>query len=442
MLVFDRGTLLVRLPDGEARSLPDTRWDARVEAWRAPAWRAPALRDRLGLPAPSPHEVPPPFPAPDLRPYQEAAVLAWEVAGRRGRVVLPTGAGKTRTAIAAIARSGLEAIVLAPTRVLVEQWRAAFAQAGCSDVGVFADGERRPAPIVVATYAAARRHMEWLGDRFRLLVVDEVHHFGAGGDEPLEMTTAPSRLGLTATPSEDPERDRRLDELVGPVVYRATVEELTGSFLAPLALLRITVDLDAGERRAYDHEVSVFRPFVRAFFDAAPGASWPDFVLFASRSEEGRRALAAWRRSREMLRLPRSRRAVLGGLLLKHANARVLIFAPDNETAYAVASAELVQPITCEIGPAERRKALDAFARGEIRALVSARVLDEGVDVPAADVAVILGGQGGNRQYVQRVGRVLRPAEGKRALVYEVVVRGTFEERKVEVRRQALGHAC
>lgn len=309
-------------------------------------------------------------------------------------------------------------------------------------MGVFAGGERRVAPLVVATCASARRHMEWLGDRFDLLVVDEVHHSGGGGDELLEMSTAPVRLGLTATPAEDPTRDRRLDDLVGPEVYRATIEELAGTFLAPLALMRITVDLDRPERLAYDREVAAYRPCVRASFEAAPGASWPDFVSFASRSEEGRRALAAWRRSRELLHLPAARRAVLSSLLTRHVQSRVLVFTPDNETAYAVARAELIQPITCEIGPAERRRALDAFARGELRALVSARVLDEGVDVPAADVAVILGGQGGNRQYVQRVGRVLRPAEGKKALVYEVVVRGTFEERKVETRREALGHAC
>lgn len=440
MLRFDRGTLLFAAQSAVTQSLPGTRWDPRVGLHRAPAWRHGELHALLGLPTP-PVRAAPAFPVAPLRPYQQAALVAWEVAGRRGRIVLPTGAGKTRTAVAAIARAGVATICIVPTRILVEQWRAALAQAGAAEVGVFADGERRLAPLTVATFASARRHMEWLGDRFDLLVVDEVHHFGGGADEPLEMSTARWRLGLTATPADDALRDGRLDELVGREVYRATVEELAGSFLAPLSLVRITVDLSPVERQAFERELAVYLPFARAFFDAAPGASWPDLVAFASRTEAGRRALAAWRRGRELLRFPAQRRAVLSSLLARHAHARVLVFTPDNETAYAVSRAELVQPITCEIGAAERRKALAAFVAGEIRALVSARVLDEGVDVPAADVAVLLGTDGNQRQYVQRIGRVLRPAEGKRALVYEVVVRKSAEERKAEARREALGRA-
>jgi superfamily II DNA or RNA helicase len=66
-------------------------------------------------------------------------------------------------------------------------------------------------------------------------------------------------------------------------------------------------------------------------------------------------------------------------------------------------------------------------------------VLNEGVDVPEADVAVILGGARGEREHVQRVGRLLRPRPGKRALVYELVTRATFEARDAQRRRRGLG---
>ena len=62
-----------------------------------------------------------------------------------------------------------------------------------------------------------------------------------------------------------------------------------------------------------------------------------------------------------------------------------------------------------------------------MRALVSCRVLNEGLDVPAASVAVVLGGSLGRREHVQRVGRILRPAPGKTAVLHELVARGTFE---------------
>jgi superfamily II DNA or RNA helicase len=93
-------------------------------------------------------------------------------------------------------------------------------------------------------------------------------------------------------------------------------------------------------------------------------------------------------------------------------------------------------PITCDIPRAERAAALERFGRGELRALVSARVLNEGIDVP--DVAIVVGGTQGEREHVQRIGRLLRPQEGKTALVYELVMRGTSEVAQARRRREGL----
>ena len=95
-------------------------------------------------------------------------------------------------------------------------------------------------------------------------------------------------------------------------------------------------------------------------------------------------------------------------------------------------------PLTCDIGRAERDDVLGAFRQGRLRALVSSRVLNEGLDVPDADIAVIVGGALGVREHVQRVGRLLRPRPGKRALVYELVTRQTLEVSQAWRRRQGL----
>ena len=125
-------------------------------------------------------------------------------------------------------------------------------------------------------------------------------------------------------------------------------------------------------------------------------------------------------------------------MLERHRHNRVLIFTADNTAAYAIARQHLVMPITCEIGRREREQALGAFRDGSLRALVSARVLNEGVDVPDADVAIIVGGTQGEREHVQRIGRLLRPAAGKRALVYELVAHATSETRTSAERRRGL----
>jgi superfamily II DNA or RNA helicase len=445
-LLFDRGTLVLQGNPADAGSLPGVVWDPRIRAWRAPACYYVMLSQELSQRYPGFHDEvrpklmdAPPIPHPELRPYQAAAVASWEFAGKRGIIALPTGSGKTRTAIAAISRTHLRTLCLVPTRALMAQWAKILRDTSPGPIGEYGDGQRVEQPITVATFASALRNMETLGNRFDLLVIDEVHHFGSGtGDEILEMCTAAARLGLSATPPEDGIRRSRLDALVGPEVYRASIEELAGRYLASFQLITISIGLTPSESQAYDTEISIFRPVCRAFFNAAPGATWSDFVVSAGRSDPGRRALAAWRRSHAIVRYNSEKRRIVNDLLLRHHNSRTLIFAADNDTAYSVAREHLVQPITCDIRKKERARALQRFSMGELRILVSARVLNEGIDVPAADVAIIVGGSQGSREYVQRVGRVLRPSEGKKAIVYDLVTRGTFEVRRADEHRRAL----
>jgi len=118
---------------------------------------------------------------------------------------------------------------------------------------------------------------------------------------------------------------------------------------------------------------------------------------------------------------------VLGRLLDRHHGARVLVFCADNAAAYAIARQHLLMPITCDIGREERARMLERFAAGELRGLVSARGLNEGIDLPSAEVAIVVSAALGEREHVQRVGRILRPGEGKEALLYELIARDTIE---------------
>jgi superfamily II DNA or RNA helicase len=436
-LRWDRGTLLLaKLPAGsDPSSLPGVLWDPRTQCYRAPAHRYRELAAQLG--GALVDETVCPFAGPELRPYQEAALCAWEIAGRRGTVVLPTGAGKTRLAAAVVARTGLSTLCLAPTRVLVNQWREALRAGGATNVGQLGDGIHDVRRITVATTASARLHAERHGTAFALLVVDEAHHHGTT-DETLELYTAPYRLGLTATLPETEVALARLEAVIGPVVFRMGVPELAGNFLAPFDLVQVPLELELEERRAYDTDLSRFRSAYAAWARTSSDLAWPRFVAAASHSAEGRDALAAWRRTRQRLAYPSCKREALGELLRLHQQSKVLVFVRDNATAYAIARDHLIAPLTCDIGKPEREALLGHFARGDLSALVSARVLNEGVDVPDADVAILLGGSQGSREYVQRVGRVLRPSEGKRALVYELVVRGTHEVRQSERGRERL----
>ncbi|MEM3980809.1 MAG: helicase-related protein, partial [Ignisphaera sp.] len=63
---------------------------------------------------------------------------------------------------------------------------------------------------------------------------------------------------------------------------------------------------------------------------------------------------------------------------------------------------------------------------GEINILASAMALDEGIDVPDASVAIVVSGTGSYREYIQRLGRILRP-KNKEALLIEIITKKTIE---------------
>ena len=352
---------------------------------------------------------------------------------------LPTGSGKTYVAAKAIASLGASALCLVPTRILLEQWQDVLRQSLSLDIGCYGDGMRECRPVTVATFESAWRHMHELGNRFRLLVVDEVHHFGGGArDEALEMSTAEYRLGLTATPRKEPFASSVVD-LIGPLVFEIAIADLAGSFLASFEVFDLHLELNAQEREEYESARRTFLTVFHHYQDLVPGGSWSDFMRWAARTLQGREAVAAWHRARKVLALTQAKNEMLAALLRRHRDSRVLVFTPDKDSAYRISREHLIMPITADIQRREREEMLGAFREGGIRALVSARVLNEGFDVPAAEVGIIVGGALGEREHTQRVGRLLRPADGKRAVIYELVSRGTIEVAQAKRRKRGLG---
>jgi superfamily II DNA or RNA helicase len=163
--------------------------------------------------------------------------------------------------------------------------------------------------------------------------------------------------------------------------------------------------------------------------------SWGTVVAAARTDPAARAVLAAHRRKRRIEELASEKLRALEELFCLHAGERVLVFAGSNEMVMAVSERFLVPSILGHTRRFERDEILRGFADGEFLAVVANRVLDEGVDVPAAKVAVVLGGLRSVRQATQRLGRVLRPQGAARAVLYEVVCEGTTEEGRSLARR-------
>jgi superfamily II DNA or RNA helicase len=432
--------------DAAAESLPDVAWDDRGLVARAPAFRYAGLSETLGdrgvafedRVAISEGERLSLSHAYDLRPYQEDAVAAWHEQGDRGVVVLPTGAGKTVVAIDAIATLGVPTLVVVPTIDLLEQWRRELETEFEVAVGQFGGGEQTQAPITVSTYDSAYLRAEDVGGDFGFIVFDEVHHLGGEGyRDAARLVAAPARLGLTATFERPDGAHEVVADLVGPKVYEAAVDDLAGEHLADYEIRRIEVALGPDERAAYEDAQGTFVEYLkRSNLSLRSGSDYRKLVMRSGNDPKAREALLAKQRARRIMMNADAKVETLGRLLDRHRDDRTIVFTAHTDLVYRLSERYLLPAITSETGAAERREILERFRDGTYSRVVTANVLDEGVDVPDANVAVVLAGSGSEREFTQRLGRILRPsAGGGPALLYEIVSEETAEERVADRRR-------
>ncbi len=427
---FDRGSL--RLDAPRSARLPSYFvWDARVHAWRTEAMRYPRVREdaaayRVSLDDEAGRffECPPLCPAlPRLRPDQKAALEAWERAGCRGVVVKPTGTGKTEIALAAIARCQVPALVVVPLRDLMYQWQRRIRLGLGFDPGVLGDGRHEVWPITVTTYDSAYIHMKEIGNRYRLIVYDEAHHLPAPTLRESAMDClAPMRLGLTATPWRADGGDRLLEELIGPVVYEEQISDARGRTLADYTIVRVPIHLTDDEQAEFDRLSRRIRGYV-ASRRRASDFDWVNDLVRHSRTDpEAKAVLRAHRRKLAITQRSAEKLRVVEDILRLHPGDPCVIFTASNRMALEVSARFLIPALTAHSDKKERSAILDLFAAGTLRALVACQVLNEGWDAPAVKVGVVLGGEGGTKEAVQRLGRLLRRSGDRRARLYEVVV--------------------
>jgi superfamily II DNA or RNA helicase len=379
-------------------------------------------------------------------PYQAEALNAWLAADRWGSIVLPTGAGKTFLALHAIAATPVSTLVVVPTLDLLHQWYAVLENAFGVSIGVWYGQEKKLEAITVTTYPSAYAQAETLGDQFKFIIFDEIHHLPAPSwHEIALMCAAPYRLGLTATYPEKmrDEGGRKsqsssfilppsslLEELVGPVLYEKQIDDLAGEQLAEYRTLRLRVDLTPAERSAYDVALAAYTGYVReARLRESHGHGWWfELTRRSAHDQQARRAKVAELKLKEIVHQAQGKLAALDQLLREHRDQQMLIFTAHNRFAYQIARRHLIPAITHQTNAAERKTILDGFRAGTYRAIVTSKVLNEGVDVPEAKIAVVLGGSASAREYIQRLGRVLRKQGNTQAVLYEVIARKTVDE--------------
>lgn len=448
-LTFDRGTLILHPPPQGKAWIDFATWDDRIERFRVPAHQYRPLVETLRREQITFTDKVAEFEALPLKlqtslqpyPHQQAALDAWIGQGWRGVVVLPTAAGKTYLAYLAMQATPRSTLITVPTLDLMHQWYDQLLKNFPDvEVGLLGGGSRDRTPVLVATYDSAAIHAESLGNQYGLLICDECHHLPSDFNRVIaEYSVAPYRLGLTATPDRADGRHEDLNHLLGPIVYQKQPQELAGDILAPYEIVQIKVALSDTEQQRYERLIQQRNEFLQdANIWLGSLEGWQRFVQASAQSAAGRRAMLAHRESRAIALGTGGKLQVLEELLARHFPERCLIFTADNATVYRISEDFWIPAITHQTAVKERQAILEKFRSGEYPTLVVSQVLNEGVDVPDARVAIMLSGTGSTREYIQRLGRILRKGSGeKRAILYEVIAEETTEEGMSRRRRTA-----
>lgn len=380
------------------------------------------------------------YPTPKLhppRPDQEAAIDAWMV-NRNGVIVMPTGTGKTEVALHAIVRCRCATLVVSPVRDLMYQWHSRILAATRIDAGIIGDGVHRVSPVSVTTYDSAAIHMPRIGNRFELIVFDECHHLpGPMRQDAARMSAAPFRMGLTATPDRRDGNHVLLDDLIGPRVYSQAIASARGKTLAQYDVHRIAVHLSDDERARYESLGRIVRDYIALRRKDEPEYDWQSLCSDSGRDVGARSAMKAFHAKRSIEDRAEEKLRIIEDLFRLHAGEPVIVFCGSNAMARDVSTRFLIPCLLSHCRKRERQEILAGLREGRYPALVANRVLDEGVDLPEVNVAIVIGGGSGTRQAIQRLGRVLRKNAFGRACFYEIVTAGTRDEQRSRDRRRS-----
>lgn len=346
-----------------------------------------------------------------LRAWQASALAAWTEHGHRGIVEVATGGGKTRFALAcadALAEAAPTCVVVVPTTALADQWFVSVTEeteTPPSDVAFLssraAARDLKQFNIVVINTARKIEPQIWKGKR-RFLIVDECHRAGSPENSKALAGETLATLGLSATPNR--QYDDGLSEILipalGDIIYRYGLKEASQDrILNRFTLTNVRVPMTYEEDREFS---DVTRRVARA---ASRGRDDEVYLaLLRARARVSTNALA---------RIPTA-----VSLAERHRGSRTLVFHETIEGAEALlnmlkARGHSAAVYHSHLGPHLRRENLRLFRRGIFDVLVTCRALDEGVNIPEVEVAIIAAATASDRQRVQRLGRVLRPAPGK-----------------------------
>ncbi|MCU1419581.1 MAG: polymerase subunit sigma, partial [Mycetocola sp.] len=395
-----------------------------------------------------------------LYSWQQEALKAWHSNARRGVVEAVTGSGKTRVGIAAAfeaVRQGIKVLVLVPTAELQRQWLVSLRRdLPAARRGALGDGQSDSlddVDILVAIVHSASNRETLRSHKAGLIIADECHRYAAPMFTGALQEGYAWRLGLTATfERADGEHENLLTPYFGGVIYNLWYDRaLKDRVIAPFDIALVGVDLTPAEQADYDEYSAVMVEAARNLetYAGIPRRPFPQFIAavatLAALDSLSREATIA----RRYMRAMSSRLTLLAEAKTKYLALAALKETVDHSRGTLVftqtqESARRAQELYTSLGSKasavfsgmakdERRQGMEDFRTGASQILAAPRLLDEGIDVPEADLGIIVAANRSQRQMVQRLGRVIRKkTDGRPGRLVVLYSKGTVEDPDVQ----------
>lgn len=411
-----------------------------------------------------------------LYPWQEECLNIWSEKNYHGIINVVTGAGKTVLALSAIERLRndlsvpLKVKIVVPTTFLLSQWRNSILEFSDSPAvsreeigycyGSRKDPDNRSYMIYVinsARFTLARHILNDLKNGYSvLLIADECHHYTSEENRKIfdflpYLNQNPGSyycLGLSATPYSS-NYESILVPALGEEIYRYGFSEAAAEHtITPFAIFQTSLSLQGEERSDYEdlsrkitltlNRLTARCPSLRGlngnqFFGRLNGLSGSsDLVISALASQ----LLTLSYQRKSLIFCAKARLSCACSLIREISpQTKIIIFGERIDQADSLYQ-QLMREFPSQAGRCHskmdqkvRRQTLDRFRDGELRILVTCRALDEGFDVPDADVGIVLSCASIERQRIQRLGRILRRREGKQiSSLYYLYLEHTVED--------------
>jgi RNA polymerase primary sigma factor len=402
------------------------------------------------------------------RAWQNEALSNWQQQGRRGVIEAVTGTGKTTVGILAAAdamQQGHDVLIIVPGLDLLTQWVTKLREQITDDMQIGELHSKSTASfkqynIIVSTIQSAWRNQIEADKQTTLLIADEVHRYGAGKFAKALRSHFTHRLGLTATfERTDDGVAKVLEPFFKPRLAKGNLAQtiihgcgyargLADEILAPFRIGLIGVDLDDDELELYLYLDSKITKLFMALINehncpVEPFGEFMKAVILLCEGNNGnpigtkiaRNYINAFNQRRELLSNTNTKLESIQRLIpvVEFAN-KTLVFTQTIESAENVAEVFNDHNIpsaafSSNLANEERIRLLDRFREGYIKTLSAPKVLDEGIDVPEADVGIIISASHSKRQMIQRMGRIIRPKiDNRHATFYIIYARNTNED--------------